>query len=85
MSPGDRPRESPRDLQCATLGVVAVANARGVSLEDCLQDILVCAREVATYGIHYGASATLAIAQLRSGHELHYLDPSFPNTNRLED
>ena len=40
---------------------------------------------MATHGVRYGASAALAAAQLRSGHELHHLEPSFPNTDRLED
>ena len=40
---------------------------------------------MATHGIHYGAGATLAAAQLRSGHELRHLEPGFPDTDRLED
>jgi hypothetical protein len=40
---------------------------------------------VATHGVRYGASAALAVAQLRSGHELRYLEPSFPDTDQLED
>jgi hypothetical protein len=72
-------------LQRAALGVVAAVNARGFSLEDCLQEIPIRAREVAIHGIHYGASAALAIAQLHSGHELHHLEPSFSDTDWLED
>ena len=72
-------------LQRAALGAIAAVNARGVSLEDHLQDILVRAREVATHGVRYGASATLATAQLRLGHELHHLEPGFPDIDRLED
>jgi hypothetical protein len=64
-------------LQRAALGVVAAVNARGVSLKDCLQDISVRAREVATHGVRYGASATLAVVQLHSGHELCHLEPIF--------
>ena len=48
-------------LQHAALGTVVAVNTRGVSLEDCLQDISVRAREVATHGVCYGASAALAI------------------------
>ena len=66
-------------------GTVAAVNARGVSLEDRLQDILVHAREVATHGACYGAGATLAAAQLRLGHELHHLEPGFSDTDRPED
>jgi hypothetical protein len=57
----------------------------GVSLEDRLQDIPVRAREVATHDIHYGAGAAFATAQLCSGHKLRHLEPSFSNTDRLED
>ena len=72
-------------LQCAALGTVAAINARGVSHEDRRQDIPIHAREVATHGVRYGASATLTAAQLCSGHELHHLEPGFMNTDRLED
>jgi hypothetical protein len=72
-------------LQRAALGIVAAINARGFSLEDCLQEISIHAREVAIHGIHYGAGAALAIAQLHSGHELRHLEPSFPDTDWLED
>ena len=46
---------------------------------------MVHAREVATHGVRYGAGATLAAAQPRSGHELRHLEPSFSDTDRLED
>jgi hypothetical protein len=48
-------------------------------------DIPVHAKEVATYGVCYGASATLAAAQLYSGHELRHLEPSFLDIDQLED
>jgi hypothetical protein len=47
-------------LQRAALGAVAAVNARGVSLEDRLQDIPIHAKEVATHGVRYGAGAALA-------------------------
>ena len=47
-------------LQRVALGAVAVVNARGVSLEDHLQDIPVRPREVATHGVRYCAGAALA-------------------------
>ena len=72
-------------LQRTTLGVVTAVNARGVSLKDHLQDIPVRAREVASHGIHDGAGAALAVAQLCSGYELRHLEPSFSDTDRLED
>ena len=74
-----------KTLQRAALGIVAVANARGVSLEDRLQDILVHAREVATHGVRYGAGAARATAQLRLRHELRHLEPGFSDTDQLED
>ena len=74
-----------RTLQRTALSAVAAVNAWGVSLEDHLQDILVHAKEVATHGVRHGASAALAVAQLRSGHELHHLEPSFLDTDRLAD
>jgi hypothetical protein len=40
---------------------------------------------VATHGVRYGARAALAIAQLRSGHELYHLEPGFSDTDWLED
>ena len=72
-------------LQHAALGAVVAVNASGVSLEDSLQDIPICTRELATHGVRYGAGATLVAAQLRSEHELRHLEPGFSNTDRLED
>ena len=72
-------------LQRAALGIVAAVNARGVCLADCLQDIPVRPREVATHGVHYGAGVALATAQLRSGHELYHLEPGFLDNDQLED
>ena len=40
---------------------------------------------MATHGVRYGADATLAVAQLHSGHELCHLEPSFLDTDPLED
>ena len=40
---------------------------------------------MATHGVYYGAGAALAVAQLRSGHELRHLEPGFPDIDRLED
>jgi hypothetical protein len=65
--------------------IVRAVNARGVSLEDHLQDILVHAREVATHGVCYGVGAALAVVQLRSRYELLHLKPSFLDTDQLED
>ena len=40
---------------------------------------------MATHGVRYGAGAALAAAHLRSGHELHHLEPSFLDTDRLQN
>ena len=40
---------------------------------------------MATHGVRYGAGAALDAAQLHSGHELHHLEPTFLDTNQLED
>ena len=60
-------------LQCVALGTVAAVNARGVSLEDHLQDILVHAKEVETHEVRYSADVALVAVQLRIGHELRHL------------
>ena len=36
-----------------------------------------CAREVALHDVRHGATVALAIAQVRSGHDLHLLQPGF--------
>ena len=72
-------------FQWAAHGIVAVVNVRGVSLEDRLPDILVCAREVASHGVLYGSYAALATVQLHLGHELRHLELGFLDTLRLED
>ena len=40
---------------------------------------------MASHGIHDGAGAALAVAQLRSGLKLRHLKPGFLDTDRLED
>ena len=52
-------------------------NAQGDTLAACLQDIPVRTREVALHGVRHGATVALAIAQMRSGHDLHQLQPSY--------
>ena len=34
--------------------------------------------EVVTHGVHHGATTALAVAQLRSGQDLHEVEPGFP-------
>ena len=40
---------------------------------------------MATHGVRYGVGATLVATQLHLGHELRHLEPSFPDTDQLED
>ena len=40
---------------------------------------------MATHGVRYGVGAALATVQLHLGHELHHLEPGFPDTDHLED
>jgi hypothetical protein len=60
-------------------------NARGDTLEARLQDVPMCAREVALHGIRRGAAFTLAIAQVHSGHDLRLVEPGFPEAKNPDD
>jgi hypothetical protein len=60
-------------------------NAWGDTLEVCLQDVPVHAREVALHGVHHGAAVALAIAQVCSGHDLRLVEPSFPEGENPDD
>jgi len=61
------------------LGVVRDVNPGGLSLKGCLRAMPTRFREVVTYGIQQGAGAALTAAQLRSNHDLHRLEPGFPD------
>lgn len=52
---------------------ISALNAHGNTLVDCLQDVLVRAREVALHGIRNGAIVSLAVAQVRSIQDLRLL------------
>ena len=52
-------------------------NPGGLLLEDHLWAVPTRIRSVATQGIHHGAGTALAMAQLRSGHDLRRLEPGF--------
>jgi hypothetical protein len=43
------------------------------------------AREVALHGIHRGAAVTLAIAQVRSRHDLRLVEPGFLEEENPDD
>ena len=60
-------------------------NAQGDTLEARLQDVPVRARKVALHGIHRGAATALAIAQVRSGHDLHLVEPGFSEEENPDD
>jgi hypothetical protein len=40
---------------------------------------------VALHDIRHGSVVALAIAQMRSGHDLHQLQPSYPDDENLDD
>ena len=72
-------------LREAALIAVNDVNIGGVLLEDHLWAMLARIRMVALSGVHHGAVLALAMAQLRFGHDLHLLEPSFPiGTNKEE-
>jgi hypothetical protein len=60
-------------------------NAQGDTLEVCLQDVPISAREVALHGVCHGATVALAIAQVCSSHDLHLVEPGFPEEENLDD
>ena len=43
------------------------------------------AREVALHGVPHGAAVAIAIAQVRSEHDLHPLQPGFPDSEDPEN
>ena len=55
-----------------------MVSPRGDLLVDRLQDILNCAREIATCGVRQGAATALAVMQTCTGHKLRLLEPVFP-------
>ena len=60
-------------------------NAWGDTLEARIQDIPMHAREVDLHGVHHGATVALAIAQVRSGHDLRLVEPGFPEEENPDD
>ena len=72
-------------LQLAANNAAVALNARGDLLVNCLQDIPVLAREVTLHGVRHGATVTLGIAQVRSRHELQWLQPGFRNREDPND
>jgi hypothetical protein len=60
-------------------------NAKGTLLVDRLQDIPNRFREVATHGVRHGAATALAITQIRTGQELHFLQHVFLDGDESAD
>ena len=52
-------------------------NARGSSIDICLQDILAHVQEIALHGVRHGASVALTAAQVQTGHDLHTMEVGF--------
>ena len=65
-------------LREAALIAVNDVNLGGLLLEDRLWAMPTCVRMVALHGVHHGAGAALAAAQLHSSHDLRLLKPGFP-------
>jgi len=68
-------------VQLAAGDSFGALNAWGDTLEDCLQDVPVRAREVAPHVIRHGATVAVAIAPVRSGHDLRLVEPGFLEEN----
>lgn len=49
---------------------MGLVQAHGANREECLYNVSEQVRDVVHHGVHSGATAALAIAQFRSGHEL---------------
>jgi hypothetical protein len=60
-------------------------NARGDLLASCLQDIPMRAGEITLHGVCHGAAVALTIAQVRSGLELRWHQPSFASYDDHHD
>jgi len=72
-------------LQSTTNYAAQSVNARGTIPVVCLHDVLNHAREIALHGVRHGATVALAVAQVRSGHELRLIPYGFPATDHPED
>ena len=64
-------------LQLAANAAVDAINARGASIDACLQDIPARVREIALHGVCHGASMALTAAQVQTGYDLHAMEAGF--------
>ena len=53
-------------------------NARGSSVDACLQDIPARVQEIPLHSVRHSASVALTAAQVQTGHELHAMEIGFP-------
>ena len=53
---------------------IDVVNARGSSIDACLQDVLIHVWEIALHGVCRGAAVALTVAQVRTGYEIHAME-----------
>ena len=72
-------------LQLAANAAVDAINARGSSIDICLQDIPARIQEVALHGVRHGASVALTAAQVQTGHDLHTMEVGFPTGDGPEE
>ena len=64
---------------------VDAVNARGSSIDACLQDVSVRIREIALHGVRHGVAVALTVAQVQTGYELHAMEIGFPVGNGPEE
>lgn len=73
------------NLRLVANDATAAVNARGETLEFRLQDIRVCAKEIALHGVRHGAAVALAAAQVQPVLDLHAVEPGFPMADNPEE
>ena len=78
-------RYRPQSLRSTTEYAAGFVNARGVVPVVRLYDVPNRVTEVALHGVRHGAATALAVAQIRSGHELRLLPYGFLATDHPED
>ena len=69
----------------AANAAVDAVNARGSSIDACLQDVPVRVWEIALHGVHHGAAVALTAAQVQTGYELHAMETDFPMGDGLQE
>jgi hypothetical protein len=72
-------------LQVVADDATGALNAPNDTLEDRLQDVSMRARELDLHGAHRSGVVALAIAQVRSEHNLRLVEFGFPEEENLDD